>query len=310
MKKSINKLSDSYMSIKEVFPKEEKDFSPWIVENIQDISEIIGYQLTNCITEKNVGRYECDIVCNDAYDEDVKVIIENKLGTIDHDHIGKALTYMGYERAKCIVWICDNYYDEHIKAINYLNEITSSEFNFYAIKVDFYKFDNDIKYNFTAIAKPDETSKRLYSVSSNDMTENNKLNLSYFNKLRELINDDEINNNIWVEQRGKGYAATTRAYNKNFSILITLSLRSHKTLIRIETMNKGRDYINNIYDYVVKEFPDVDFEITEGKKNKSIIRISGLESAEYKDNIFDTINWTKDTFVNMYHKLKNFDNKI
>lgn len=34
-----------------------------------------------------------------------------------------------------------------------------------------------------------------------------------------------------------------------------------------------------------------------------------LKVSKDKQNNYDTINWTKGTFVNMYHKLKNFDSK-
>ena len=133
---NIGCLSDYFVNtgIKELWHSEEKDLSPWIANNMLDkLGDIIEHQIIDFELEKGVGRYEADIVL--TLDDDSKAIIENKIGTFDHDHLGKALTYMAYLGAKNIIWICDNYYDEHITAINYMNNITPDEFGFYAIKI-------------------------------------------------------------------------------------------------------------------------------------------------------------------------------
>ena len=302
----IKKLQDAYVNIKEVFPKEEKDFSPWIVEHLQDISDIIGYQLSNYITEKNVGRYECDIVADIAHEDDGKVIIENKLGTMDHDHIGKALTYMGYERAKCVVWICDNYYDEHIKAINYLNEITATDYSFYAIKVDFYKFQSEIRYNFTVIAKPDETVKKMLVASANAATETQKLSLNYFMKFKSRL-DNDIFNNFREEPRGMGYAYTTKGFSNKYGIMMRIYSKRKTVEIWVEEGNNNDALINSIYNYLSVECPEYNLEISTGAKNKDIQRVRGIVSSPYVNSVDETLDWAVETFTKIYRKMEKFN---
>lgn len=111
-----NSLSQT--GIKEVWNSEEKDFSPFIAEHLDEISNIIGIQFGEHELEKRVGRYESDIVVDildDLSDEPNSVaIIENKIGQFDHDHLGKCLTYganIKGKEAKVFIWICDDYYD-------------------------------------------------------------------------------------------------------------------------------------------------------------------------------------------------------
>ena len=53
---------------------EEQCMSPHIVEHIDDISEITGYDLEVTDTELFVGDFRADIVCKDANTGDIVVI--------------------------------------------------------------------------------------------------------------------------------------------------------------------------------------------------------------------------------------------
>jgi len=44
-----------------VWKNEEKDFTPWIADNCQQLSRVIGIPFTVDQTEKKVGGYELDI---------------------------------------------------------------------------------------------------------------------------------------------------------------------------------------------------------------------------------------------------------
>ena len=132
---NITNLRNSFVSngIKELWHSEEKDLSPFVAEHLNEISDIIGIPFGDYVLEKRVGRYESDIVVDILDDEASTAIIENKIGSFDHDHLGKAITYMSYLNAKTIIWVCDSFNDEHIKAINYLNKITGDEYSFFGI---------------------------------------------------------------------------------------------------------------------------------------------------------------------------------
>ena len=63
----------------------------------------------------------------------VAVIIENQFGRSDHDHFGKALTYLAAHQASVVVWIAESFTDEHRASLTWLNEHREDEFEFWAV---------------------------------------------------------------------------------------------------------------------------------------------------------------------------------
>ena len=151
----LNKKADMVKSIsaREVWKNEdtirieEKCMSPFIVEHLDEISNITGYDLEMTNMELYVGDFRADIVCKDNNTGDV-IVIENQLEHSDHDHIGKAITYLANLDAKGIIWICEDVRLEHLKAIEKLNEITGDEYNFYCLELKFEKYNNDPCYYY------------------------------------------------------------------------------------------------------------------------------------------------------------------
>ena len=64
-----------------------------------------------------------------------KVIIENKLEASNHDHLGKIITYASGLDANVIVWIVKEAREEHRSAVEWLNNNTSTNINFFLIEV-------------------------------------------------------------------------------------------------------------------------------------------------------------------------------
>lgn len=77
------------VDIRELWVHEQYNFSNWLSkeQNIELLNETVGLTLTDIDKEVYVGSYRCDLV---AVDEttDVKIIIENQLGSTDHGHLG------------------------------------------------------------------------------------------------------------------------------------------------------------------------------------------------------------------------------
>lgn len=60
-----------------------------------------------------------------------KVIIENQLEASNHDHLGKIITYASGLDANVIVWIVKEAREEHRSAIEWLNNNTATNINFF-----------------------------------------------------------------------------------------------------------------------------------------------------------------------------------
>lgn len=89
--------------LREVWHREDRDFTTWIRDNIDVVAEQLGLELVNAEREQAAGSFSVDIVAET--DDGRAVVIENQLERSDHDHLGKLLTYLAAFDAKVAVWI-------------------------------------------------------------------------------------------------------------------------------------------------------------------------------------------------------------
>ena len=129
------------VDLREAWPNEARDFTPWLAENIAELGEALGMDLELQETEAAVGGYSLDILARDRKTNDV-VIIENQLEPSDHDHLGKLLTYAVGSDANVIVWVAREFRDEHRQALHWLNWGTTDDRQFYGVVVELWRIDN------------------------------------------------------------------------------------------------------------------------------------------------------------------------
>ena len=119
------------VGLREVWKHEALDFTTWLEENIDVVSDIIDIELSNAEREASAGKFSVDLVAEDSSGN--LVIIENQLEKSNHDHLGKVITYLTVLEAKIAIWIVSDPRPEHIRAISWLNE--SSSASFYLLKI-------------------------------------------------------------------------------------------------------------------------------------------------------------------------------
>ena len=119
--------------------KQEKEFTDWLADKDDENISILGSACNLDISveeiEKSIGDFRADIIARDNKSEKL-IIIENQLEETNHDHLGKILTYASGIKANIIIWIVKNVRDEHRQAIEWLNENTGEDINFFLIKVN------------------------------------------------------------------------------------------------------------------------------------------------------------------------------
>ena len=109
------------VDLREAWPNEAHDFTPWLDKNIAELGEALDMDLEVIKTEATVGGYSLDVLATDL-NQNRPVIIENQLTATDHDHLGKLLTYAAGYDANVIVWLTREFRDEHRQAIGSINE--------------------------------------------------------------------------------------------------------------------------------------------------------------------------------------------
>ena len=91
IKKHLSTLIE-LTDLREVQPHEALDFTPWLAENIELLSNAIGIDIAVKEIEDPVGSFNVDIY---GYEigTDKPIIIESQLENTNHDHLGKLITY-------------------------------------------------------------------------------------------------------------------------------------------------------------------------------------------------------------------------
>ena len=265
----IAKLTE--LELRELWKNEERDFSAWMAkeENIEYLNEILGLTLTDVKREERVGSYECDIVAKDD-ETGFNIIIENQLENSNHDHLGKLITYASGLNANVIVWIVKKARDEHRSAIEWLNNNTGNNINFFLIEVHAYRIgDSDPAPVFQVIEEPNgfiQNMNHTSGSSSNNKSQSERL--IFWNQFNDLLAEK----NYPINKR----KATNRAW-------YDVSIGSSKTHITMELINKDgyirlglymqddKDWFDKLYSNKEQIEQELCFELEWQRECKSTV---------------------------------------
>ncbi len=175
--------------------KENRDFTPWLAreENIALLGETLNMSLEVEQEERRVGRFSADILCKDTGATDAGwVVVENQLETTDYSHLGQILTYAAGLEAKTCIWVAAKFHEEHRAAIDWLNEISSDEFQFFGLEIELWRIGDSVAApKFNIIAKPNdwkrEVGRSARAMEPANLTETKRLQLAFWEALRDRL---------------------------------------------------------------------------------------------------------------------------
>ena len=287
------------VDIRELWNHEQYDFSAWLAkdDNITLLNEKLGLTLVDIDTEESVGAYRCDIV---AVDEEtgMKVIIENQLENSNHDHLGKIITYASGLDAKVIVWIVKKARDEHRSAVEWLNNNTSKDVNFFLIELHAYRIDDSIPAPmFQIIEQPNDFIKESKNnKSADEMRKSQSERLEFWKLFNEHITNrgtpftvHSPTKNHWYDIAIGTSAAQIRVnlVNKESYVGVELYINSNKALF--DKLYDDRDEIEKQQLGFKMDWQRLDT----AKASRIIYRINGLnfdDHSNYDSLIDETID--------------------
>ena len=295
---AIGKLEE--VDIRELWKHEQYDFSEWLSkkENIENLNDILGLTLVDISKETYVGSYRCDLFAKDET-TGIKVIIENQLEMSNHDHLGKIITYASGLDAKVVVWIVKEAREEHRSAIEWLNNNTNSNINFFLIEIHAYKIGNsDNAPMFQVIEQPNDFIKNNKSINSNDtMNKSQSQRLEFWNQF----------NNVLVE-RGKPFnvrkATTDHWYNVAIGTSdahIDITLVNKDSVIGVELyITDNKEFFDKLYQRKDEIENDLGFKLdwrrlNNSKASRIVTFIKGLNFDDHS-NYNELINNSLLTF--------------
>ena len=183
------------VELRSAWNHEALDFTNWLAkeENLNLLSEEIGLDIKLIQTEANVGNFNVDIL---AQEENTgrKIIIENQLEPTNHDHLGKLITYSSGHDAEISIWIVKDVRDEHKQAINWLNDHSDEDANFFLIKMELWKIGDSLPApKFQIISKPNDWAKAIKKSTSlgREPTETKLSQLEFWNKFKEYSQNNQ-----------------------------------------------------------------------------------------------------------------------
>ncbi len=154
------------VEVRDVWPNEAHDFTPWLLENADALGEALDMELDLQEAEHTVGDFSLDLIGEDTTSGD-QVIIENQLSRTDHSHLGQLLTYAGGTHPSNVVWIADQFRDEHRAALDWLNERTDDQTRFFGVEVNAVRIGSSpVAPQFVVVASPNNWQKEVKQATS------------------------------------------------------------------------------------------------------------------------------------------------
>ena len=273
---SIGKLTE--VDVRTLWKHEQYDFSDWLAKeaNIEYLNDILGLTLSEVDKEVYVGPYRCDLVAKDET-SGITVIIENQLEATNHDHLGKIITYASGLDASVIVWIVKDAKEEHRSAIEWLNNNTTKDINFFLIEIHAYKIgESDPAPKFEVVEKPNDFVKR-----SKTKYTDGELNQSQSERLMFWEQFNEV-----VAARGKPFNLRKASTDHWYDVAVGVS-GAH---IAINLVNKDNNVVVELYINDDKSLFDSLYERKaeiEGKLGFSLVwdRLDGKKASRIKHYI-------------------------
>ena len=272
------------------------------------MNEILGLTLIDVDKEVYVGPYRCDLVAKDET-TGITVIIENQLEGTNHDHLGKIITYASGLNAKVMVWIVREAKEEHRAAIEWLNNNTASDINFFLIEIHAYKIGNsDPAPKFEVVEKPNDFVKRSKTKAGDDeLNKRQSERLAFWEEFNQI-----------VVKRGKPFNVRKATTDHWYDVAIGTS-EAHVT---VNLVNKDGNIVVELYITDNKELFDRLFQqkdeielqlgipiIWDRLDNKKASRIkhyiNGLNFDDHS-NYENLINQAIDAAVNMRDVFKQY----
>src|SRR3989339_140641 len=257
MKKTLSKLNK--VELRDVWGNEATDFTTWLAqqENLDALSEEIGVDLKLIKTEANVGKFSVDILAEEEA-TGRKIIIENQLEDTNHDHLGKIITYAAGYDAEIIIWIVRDVREEHQKAIDWLNEHTDEDINFFLIKIELWQIENSNPASkFEIIVGPNEWAKAIKTSPANGELTNTKLQqLDFWSKFKEYVRENDKNIRLQTPRPQHWYDVSMGSSDGH----VGLTINSRENLLGCEIyISRNKD----LFEFLKEQKNEIEKEIGE-----------------------------------------------
>lgn len=181
------------VGLRSFWQHEALHFTKWLSEpeHIAMLSDEVGVEIEVTQVEASVGRYNVDILGKEE-NSNRKIIIENQLESANHDHLGKLITYAAGHEASFIIWVVRDVKEEHRQAIDWLNEHTDEDTNFFLVTIELWQIgDSEPAPKFNVVCRPNQWQRTVRtSLQSGEVSDTKTRQLEFWGQLKTYANDN------------------------------------------------------------------------------------------------------------------------
>ncbi|MFW6025905.1 MAG: DUF4268 domain-containing protein [Candidatus Woesearchaeota archaeon] len=300
-------------NLRKIWENEAADFTEWLSreENLSILSSEIGIDLSLLRTEAKVGSFSVDILAEEANTGE-KVVIENQLEVTDHDHLGKIITYASGYDANIMIWIVKNERDEHKQAIDWLNDHTGSDLNFFIARLELWKVDNSLPApKFQIISQPNDWAKALKEISrGTELTETKELQLDFWTKFKKYAQENTNELSLRKVRPRHWYNLSIGSSECH----LTLTVNTRDNVLGCELYIKDNE---ELFDYLKENEEDIESKLNESlkwmklpEKQASRIKLERNGDLEKEEKWEEYFRWFLKNSLNFKKVFPDYINEI
>ena len=234
------------VDLREVWSNEAVDFTPWLEDNIDQLSEALRMEIEVEEREASVGSFSLDLLARDGSGR--PVIIENQLEATDHSHLGQILTYAAGHDANVIVWIAKEFRDEHRAALEFLNGRTGEDTEFFAVVAEVWKIEESRPApHFRVVSAPNDWQKQARRDST--PSELGEKYREFFQSLIDILREEHQFTNARKAQTDSFYEFSSGYTGVRHSVSITKKGPA-RTYLYID--NGDKDWNERLFDQLIE----------------------------------------------------------
>ena len=140
------------VDVRQIWPHEERNFTVWLADNLQELVPALKFQLELVRREDSSGPGRVDILAREVKSGRL-VVIENQLEWSDDGHFARLMGYTASRGAGILVWITTGFYQWHRDILDWLNKAGVEVFG---LEVRAYRIGEIYGYHFEKIVGPDD----------------------------------------------------------------------------------------------------------------------------------------------------------
>ena len=271
------------VDLREVWSSEPTDFTPWLADQIAELGESLGMDLEVENQEAAVGSFSLDLLARDV-GSNRPVIIENQLELTNHDHLGKLLTYAAGYDAGVIVWIAKEFREEHRQAMDWLNQHSDDNTEFFGVQIEAWKIDNSrVAPHFSLIVTPNEWQRETKrKISGREPSDRAKQYHAFFSKLIDALR--KIGFTKAKKAQPRHYVSFSSGHGSEFNYVVSFATgKNVRVELYIDAGPGKKDWNKNKFSEIHQRKNAIEAEIGESLNWERLEGRRASRIAMYRD---------------------------